>query len=110
MGFTGAVVQNGPLAFGGQTGAWASTTCIYRQWFDDPKAQGLEKTYQIKMSDAKTEKYIKDTYAAALKNAHNTASAFWPLTPVPWLKLYPPEPPAWAAVAAGPAPGPAPFP
>jgi len=105
MGITDTV-QLGPFGFGGQTGAWKSTTCLYRQWINDPTATGLTKDYQVRYADAATEKYIKDTYKASLRNAKNTASAFWALTPVPWLLLYPTEAPPPAA-APGPAPGPA---
>merc|ERR1719253_486238 len=104
MGFTGSVVEETPMAFGGQTGGWTRHTCTYRQWFFDPTVKGPALAYQTKLNNARAEKYIKETYAAALTNAHNTAKAFWPLTAVPWLKLYPTTP--WP-VAAGPAPGPA---
>lgn len=107
MGFTGKVLQEGPMAFGGQTGGWTRLTCIYRQWFFDPQATGRALAYQTKLNDARAGKYIKDTYAASLRNAHNTAKAFWALTPVPWLKLYPTTPWPVQAPAPGPAPGPA---
>jgi len=105
MGFTGSVVEEASMAFGGQTGGWTRHTCTYRQWFFDPKAVGPALKYQTMLNNARAEKYIKETYAAALNNAHNTAKAFWPLTAVPWLKLYPTTP--WPVAAAGPAPGPA---
>jgi len=108
MGFTGGPVTLGPMAFGGQTGGWTRHTCVYRQWFFDPAAEGKQQAYQVSLNDARAEKYIKDTYAAALKNAHNTASAFWALTPVPWLKLYPTTPMPMPGMAPGPAPAPGP--
>lgn len=108
MGFTGGPVTLGPMAFGGQTGGWTRHTCIYRQWFFDPAAEGKQQAYQISLNDARAEKYIKDTYAAALNNAHNTASAFWALTPVPWLKLYPTTPMPMPMMGPGPAPAPGP--
>lgn len=109
LGFTGAVVDQGAMAFGGQTGGWSRHTCVYRQWFFDPQAAGKLATYQSKLNDARTEKYIKDTYAASLNNAHNTAAGFWALTPVPWGKLYPDHMtmPPREAMNAAPAPGPA---
>lgn len=107
MGFTGDVVQLGPMGFGGQTGAHKATTCVYRQWFGDPTLEGIAHDYQVKLSEKQTEKWIKDVYSASLKNAWNTAKAFYALTPVPWLKLYPTEAPP---PAAGPAPAPAPGP
>lgn len=105
MGFTGDVVDLGSMAFGGQTGGWKRQTCVYRQWFFDPQLPkgGKGYTYQIKLNDARTEKYITDTYKASLNNAHNTAGAYWALTPVPWLQLYPTTP--WPMSAPGPAPG-----
>lgn len=110
MGFTGSVVTQGPMAFGGQTGGWTRHTCVYRQWFFDPVASGPALAYQTKLNDARAEKYIMDTYKASLKNAHNTAKAYWALTPVPWLKLYPTKEPPFGFGAMGPAPGPAPGP
>jgi len=112
LGFTGGVVDLGSMAFGGQTGGWSRHTCVYRQWFFDPQAAGKLAVYQSKLNDARTEKYIKDTYKASLNNAHNTAAGFWALTPVPWGKLYPDHMtmPPREAMNPAPAPGPAPGP
>lgn len=109
MGFTGNVVQNGPMSFGARTAGVVSHTCMYRQWLDDPAAHGPVRDYQMKLGTARTEKYIINTYAASMRNAHNTVSGYWALTPMPWLKMYPttpwPVPTPLPLFAGAPAPG-----
>lgn len=91
MGFTGNPVSEGPYTFP-QTGGVVSRTCSYRQWIYDPTVDGPVKQYQKELSVARTQKYIKDTYSASLMNAQKTASAYYALTPVPWLQLFPTTP------------------
>jgi hypothetical protein len=115
MGFTGEVVQMPALQFGPRTGGWLRNTCFYRQWFFNPTATGVVKTYQENLANARAGKYLVDTYAAAMNNARKQAEPMWALTPVPWLELYPTTPmpgvtappPAGAPSAAAPgwAPG-----
>lgn len=100
MGFTGNVVKMG--SFGSETHGFTRHTCVYRQWLFDPTVTGVTKAYQVKLADARTKKYIKGTYGAALRNAQKVARGFWALTPVPWFKLYP----STGRLHAG-APGPA---
>jgi hypothetical protein len=92
MGFTGNVVQEGPMPLGTRAAGFRSLSCVYRQWIFDPTAAGVVRDYQVNLAKARTEKWIKETYAASLRNAANTASGFYAITPIPWLKRYPTTP------------------